>query len=129
MRAAMDTLLVRLTAVEAMVMQKPIISGRYSESPWINLAQPLSELVQQQMSDLVALGKAVRLYCMTVIGSICVRIRACACVQQRHVGTWLAKLLRCRADTKRMLVCDLRCKTLDMSVSNAVFDYAFEVRL
>ena len=64
MRAGMDTLLLRLTAVEAMVMQKPIISGRYSESPWINLAQPLSELVQQQMTDLAALGKAVRRCCM-----------------------------------------------------------------
>ncbi len=60
MRAAMDTLLLRLTAVEAMVMQKPIITGRYTGSPWMNLAQPLHALIQQQMEDLVALGKAVR---------------------------------------------------------------------
>ena len=60
MRAAMDTLLLRLTAVEAMVMQKPIITGRYTGSPWLNLAQPLSGLINQQMEDLVALGKAVR---------------------------------------------------------------------
>ena len=66
MRAAMDTLLLRLTAVEAMVMQKPIITGRYTGSPWLNLAQPLSELVGQQMDDLVALGEAVR----AVTGSV-----------------------------------------------------------
>jgi len=60
MRAAMDTLLLRLTAVEAMVMQKPIITGRYTGSPWMNLAQPLSDLINQQMEALVALGQAVR---------------------------------------------------------------------
>jgi len=41
MRAAMDTLFVRLTALEAMVMQKPIITGRYSESPYINFMKPI----------------------------------------------------------------------------------------
>ena len=41
MRATMDTLFVRLTALEAMVMQKPIITGRYSESPYINFLQPI----------------------------------------------------------------------------------------
>ncbi len=41
MRAAMDTLFVRLTALEAMVMQKPIITGRYSASPYINFWQPM----------------------------------------------------------------------------------------
>ena len=41
MRAAMDTLLLRLTALQAMVMQKPIITGRYSESPYINFARPI----------------------------------------------------------------------------------------
>ena len=60
MRAAMDTLLLRLTAVEAMVMQKPIITGRYTGSPWLNLAQPLAELIKQQMEELVALGAVVR---------------------------------------------------------------------
>ena len=41
MRAAIDTLFVRLTALEAMVMQKPIITGRYSEAPYINFWQPM----------------------------------------------------------------------------------------
>jgi hypothetical protein len=44
MRAAMDTLLLRLTALQAMVMQKPIITGRYSESPYINFAKPIEVL-------------------------------------------------------------------------------------
>ena len=41
MRAAMDTLFVRLTALESMVTQKPIITGRYSESPYINFMKPI----------------------------------------------------------------------------------------
>jgi hypothetical protein len=40
-RAAMDTVLLRLTAVEAMLMQKPIISGRYTSIIYSQISSKL----------------------------------------------------------------------------------------
>ncbi len=62
MRAAMDTLFVRLTALEAMVMQKPIITGRYSESPYINFMKPIEARLHGSAREFYAVAAQLRNY-------------------------------------------------------------------
>jgi len=53
-------LLDRLAAQELMLLQRPVISGRYSASPFINmLSGPLDEALRPMFVQLVRLGELV----------------------------------------------------------------------
>lgn len=57
---AMQVLLDRLAAQELMLLQRPVISGRYSASPFVNmLSGPLDEALRPMFVQLVRLGELV----------------------------------------------------------------------
>ncbi|KAA6424276.1 MAG: hypothetical protein FRX49_05488 [Trebouxia sp. A1-2] len=57
---AMQVLLDRLAAQELMLLQRPVISGRYSGSPFVNmLSGPLDEALRPMFDQLVHLGELV----------------------------------------------------------------------
>ena len=56
----MQVLLDRLAAQELMLLQRPVISGRYSPSPFVNmLSGPLDEALRPLFSTLVHMGELV----------------------------------------------------------------------
>ena len=56
----LQVLLDRLAAQELMLLQRPVISGRYSASPFINmLSGPLDEALRPMFAQLVHLGELV----------------------------------------------------------------------
>ena len=57
----MQVLLDRLAAQELMLLQRPVISGRYSPSPFVNmLSGPLDEALRPLFSTLVQVGELVQ---------------------------------------------------------------------
>ena len=51
----------RLAAQELMLLQRPVISGRYSGSPFVNmLSGPLDEALRSLFSTLVHMGELVQ---------------------------------------------------------------------
>ena len=58
---AWQVLLNRLAAQELMLLQRPVISGRYSGSPFVNmLSGPLDEALRPLFSRLVLMGELVQ---------------------------------------------------------------------
>ena len=54
-------LLDRLAAQELMLLQRPVISGRYSGSPFVNmLSGPLDEALRPLLASLVRMGQIVQ---------------------------------------------------------------------
>ena len=57
---SLQVLLDRLAAQELMLLQRPVISGRYSASPFVNmLSGPLDEALRPMFVQLVRLGELV----------------------------------------------------------------------
>ena len=58
--AGLQVLLDRLAAQELMLLQRPVVSGRYSGSPFVNmLLGPLDEALRSLFAQLVQLGELV----------------------------------------------------------------------
>lgn len=58
---AWQVLLDRLAAQELMLLQRPVISGRYSGSPFVNmLSGPLDDALRPLFSTLVVMGELVQ---------------------------------------------------------------------
>ena len=58
---SMQVLLDRLAAQELMLLQRPVISGRYSGSPFVNmLSGPLDEALRTMFATLVRMGETVQ---------------------------------------------------------------------
>lgn len=56
----MQVLLDRLAAQELMLLQRPVISGRYSGSPFVNmLSGPLDQALRPLFAQLVHIGQLV----------------------------------------------------------------------
>ena len=56
MLQAMQVLLDRLSALQMMLLQKPVVSGHYTSAPYHNLLQPLDQFVRAVMESAVQLG-------------------------------------------------------------------------
>lgn len=56
MLQAMQVLLDRLSALQMMLLQKPVVSGHYTSAPYHNLLQPLDQYVRAVMESAVQLG-------------------------------------------------------------------------
>ena len=53
---AMQVLLDRLSALQMMLVQKPVLSGRYTSAPYHHMLQPLDLFVMAVMDSVVKLG-------------------------------------------------------------------------
>lgn len=53
---AMQVLLDRLSALQMMLLQKPVVSGHYTSAPYHNMLQPLDQYVRAVMESAVELG-------------------------------------------------------------------------
>ncbi|KAK9815248.1 hypothetical protein WJX72_000626 [[Myrmecia] bisecta] len=60
MLRCMLVLLDRLAALELMLQQKPIVSGRYSAAPYQYLVEPIDKRLRTVLADVVELGEAVQ---------------------------------------------------------------------
>ncbi|KAK9815502.1 hypothetical protein WJX72_004760 [[Myrmecia] bisecta] len=60
MLRCMLVLLDRLAAVELMLQQKPIVSGRYSAAPFKHLLEPIDKRLRAVLAAVVELGEAVK---------------------------------------------------------------------
>ena len=62
-------MLERIAAVEAMLQQAPIVSGRFTPAPFLHLAQPL----HQDMSAAVAAASRLGRLVIMKLFSVCLR--------------------------------------------------------
>ncbi len=53
---AMQVLLDRLSALQMMLLQKPVVSGHYTSAPYHNMLQPLDQFVRAVLESAVRLG-------------------------------------------------------------------------
>ncbi|DBA72154.1 TPA: hypothetical protein ACH3X2_010874 [Trebouxia sp. C0005] len=53
---AMQVLLDRLSALQMMLLQKPVVSGHYTSAPYHNMLQPLDQYVRAVLESAVRLG-------------------------------------------------------------------------
>ena len=52
----MQVLLNRLSALQMMLLQKPVVSGRYTSAPYHNLLQPIDQDIRSVLQSVVQLG-------------------------------------------------------------------------
>ena len=52
----MQVLLDRLSALQMMLLQKPVVSGHYTSAPYHNMLQPLDQFVRGVLESAVRLG-------------------------------------------------------------------------
>lgn len=52
----MQVLLDRLSALQMMLMQKPVLSGQYTSAPYHHMLQPLDSFVMAVLESAVKLG-------------------------------------------------------------------------
>ena len=53
---AMQVLLDRLSALQMMLLQKPVVSGRYTSAPYFYLLQPIDQDIRSVMGSAGRLG-------------------------------------------------------------------------
>ena len=53
---AMQVLLDRLSALQMMLLQKPVVSGHYTSAPYHNMLQPLDQFVRAVLESAARLG-------------------------------------------------------------------------
>ncbi len=53
---AMQVLVDRLSALQMMLLQKPVVSGHYTSAPYHNMLQPLDQFVRAVLESAVRLG-------------------------------------------------------------------------
>lgn len=54
---ALQVLLDRLSALQMMLLQKPVVSGRYTSAPYHNLLQPIDQDIRSVMNSVGRLGE------------------------------------------------------------------------
>lgn len=67
----MQVMLERIAALEAMVQQAPIVSGRFTPAPFLYLARPLHQDMSAAVAAAAHLGRYSALSCSTTIQALC----------------------------------------------------------